>query len=100
MLGDRWEGEDDSRSFIEWIQQCTHKAEDVLREWGIVDWIEAHRRQKWKFFVKSVCDQDTWSLIALQTPPPQTRRLGRPLARWRGEIPKFPSWGAPQIAGC
>ena len=77
----------------EWVQRCTHVAEERMRRLKIKDWIHLQRQRKWRWAYKvATTKQDSWILRALTWDPSpkmnafQNRNVGRPKLRWTDDI--------------
>ena len=86
-------GSEDLEPWAEWIQRCTHQAEEHMRKLGIEEWVAIQRRRKWRFARQVALDkQGKWSLKAMMWDPLSDprfnprRRTGRPRTRWTQDI--------------
>ena len=77
----------------EWIQRCTHEAEERMHKLNMRDWVHLQRQRKWRWAKKIATSvEDSWMLRALKWDPSpqlglfQNRNVGRPKARWTDDI--------------
>ena len=77
----------------EWIQRCTHEAEQRMQNLQMRDWVHLQRQRKWRWAGKiATMGHDCWIIRALTwDPSPQmsvfkNRNIGRPKMRWTDDM--------------
>ena len=71
------------------MQKVTHHSEAVFKNHGGADWVEAHRKRKWRFAAKMATATDgRWTTRLLDWKPAHGigREVGRPLTRWKDDL--------------
>ena len=71
-------------TWVDWIQQATHAAEQAAKDAGVQMWVAAQRKLKFRWAGKVArLTDDRWTQLCLHwTPEAGERRVGRPAARW------------------
>lgn len=73
--------------WVDWIWRATHKAEQLVNEVCLDDWVVIHRKRKWQFARKTATKaDDRWSKRLLSRKPSGSRNPGRPVKRWSDDI--------------
>ena len=80
---------DVDEDWAEYMQRSARSIERLSEELEIVDWIETHRRRKWRFARRLATVEDgRWSKLVLNWLPSNGfgRGRGRPCTRWVDQI--------------
>ena len=85
------EEEQSLEPWADWVQRCTHEAEQQLRKLGIQDWNSIQKQRKTKTAAHIATEQHKWTHHALQWDPQTThpvahRRQARPKTRWTDDL--------------
>ena len=70
-----------------YVQRATQDARHAMREYKVVNWVEAYQKQKekWKARVEQM-DPERWAFIAFDWQPLGYRSQGRPRKRWSDDF--------------
>ena len=92
---------DVDEDWVEYMQRSARSIERLSEELGIVDWIETHRRRKWRFACRLATVEDgRWSKLVLNWLPRNCfgRKMGRPCTRWADQIVSLAGGGCRSLA--
>jgi hypothetical protein len=84
------DGNEILENYVDWIQRSTRRAEVVMDQYNVPDWVEESCRRKFKW-AGQVCGHTDgrWASQAVRSHVMGSRRSGRPLTRWGVHFDKF-----------
>ena len=76
---------------VKWTEQATHIAEHAMRQNGVPDWVEEHRKRKWRWAGKCIrCTDGRWSKrLLVWKPSGGHRKVGGQQMRWATSLEKM-----------
>jgi hypothetical protein len=84
------DGNEILENYVDWMQRSTRRAEQVMSQYGVPDWVEESCRRKFKWAGQVWRHSDgRWASQVVRSHFMGSRRSGRPLTRWSVHFDKF-----------
>ena len=75
---------------MEWVRTATRKAEALMSQHNVEDWVKKQRGRQWEWAGKVASRTDNrWSHEVIGWEPPDARKRGRPRQRWHDAVNEF-----------
>ena len=76
-----------TEEYVEWVRAATRKAEAIMSQHNVEDWVKTQRAEQWDWAGKvATCSDKRWSSEAIDWDPPDPRKRGRPRQRWHDAV--------------